>query len=298
MRPPPKRSENALQRRAEKRGRTLEEQRALDRSVLELAAKERNDQRQASKTAKAAAASRGASPLGERTAAGASAGDAPQAGLPLSLERFVANEGRGLVGHRLECEGRGAAKVLSARRGEDTDSLVVKLRFAAPVPSGGRDGPAQRTLQLTLSSVDVLAGRFRLADDSLADWRCSACSFRNFGSRLACNQCHARRFAPTAGVGAPLPAVVAKRVPAAKKTNIDPKRAWEGSVVPAGQVEANKRLRERLKADPTQLSDAERERAEQLVLRDARKRDKKAARKARIAAGVAAPGWRARTAAH
>lgn len=289
MRPPPQRSKEALARRAEKRGRTIEEQRALDRSVLELVAEERKGKKDAGKKTATVPQPSGVPP-------GAPEPYLP--GGPLSLAHFIANEGRGLVGHRLECAGKCPAKVLSARAGKEADSILVKLRFDAPVASHDRDKPARRTVQLTISQADVLASRFRIADGSLADWLCAGCGFRNFGSRRACNSCHQRRFAAPAGAQGDSSASFPTRIPAAKKTNVDPKRAWEGSVVSPAQIAANKLLREQYAADPAKLSAAERERAELLISRDARKREKKSARKARLAAGAPAPGWRERKPAH
>jgi hypothetical protein len=65
-------------------------------------------------------------------------------------------------------------------------------------------------------------------------------------------------------------------------------------VVAPEQVQNNKRLREQLAKDPRAMSATDRERAEQLVARDERKRGKKVARAERVAAGKALPGWRMR----
>lgn len=290
MRPPPERSKEALQRRAAKRGRTVEEQRALDRSLLEVAAKERKGEK--GEAASALRAEARTPPAGGGGAKGPAPGGPGAA--PASLALYIADEGRGLAGHRLECAGRCAAKVLQAGAAKEAGAISVKLRFDEAVAGRDRDRPARRTMQLTISGADALAGKFRIADGSLADWRCTACGFRNFGSRSACNQCHQRRFAEASRPRGDSSAAFPAKIPAAKKTNVDPKRAWVGSVVSPAQLEENRRLRERYAADKGALSADERARAELLLQRDARKKEKKAARRERLAAGVTAPGFRVR----
>ena len=63
------------------------------------------------------------------------------------------------------------------------------------------------------------------------------------------------------------------------KPQSDLANAWEGSVATPEQIEENRLLRERYKANPSSLTEEEAERAKTLIARDERKRKKKAARK-------------------
>jgi hypothetical protein len=179
IRPPKERSQAALARRAEKRGRTLGEQRALDRSVLDAVAQERDAGKKTPSRPSPAAAARSTAdtraPPGRPPPPPPPRNEfAPPAALPAekSLDELVREaDGRGMLGHRLEVMGKGGAKVISARAAKEGGGLSVKLYFDAAVEV--TDGPPRRTLQLAISIADVDACRFRLADGSRADWHCA-----------------------------------------------------------------------------------------------------------------------------
>ena len=153
------------------------------------------------------------------------------------------------------------------------------------------------------------------------------CGFINFAYRETCKQCEARRLLPAAGSGGgggggkspkkrPRDAggadaaagghtATATRPAAGVGGGGGQKKgegrgggaaaegsgtAWEGSNLP-GAAEANAALRQQYLADPSQLSDADRARAEALISRSERKRaDKDARRAARQHAGLAGRG--------
>ncbi|KAJ1623751.1 hypothetical protein T492DRAFT_1052884 [Pavlovales sp. CCMP2436] len=304
--PPPQRSADALRKRAEKRGRTEEEQRALDRGKLNDIKAERKEVRTAEKDAKRR---RVGGPQNGAFGGGGARVDGPQRPpppppspppkaevIPQTLTEIVAGGGSHFVGHTLDIAGKGAAKVTSSHGRKGGGGLDVKVRFETAITtSHDRGAPERRQLSLTITMADVEQGKFKLAAGSKADWKCIACSFRNFGSRDACNQCHGKRFsATTSAGGGSFAAPAIRRVPAAKKNNVDPSRAWEGSVVTPARLLDNKRLREQFASKPFELSDADRLRAEQLLERDRRKGAKKTAYKERLARGIPGPGFRVR----
>ena len=106
------------------------------------------------------------------------------------------------------------------------------------------------------------------------DWTCTACQFQNFASRDECKQCEAD--APNKDERERVQA--AKK--AAKEKTSDPARAWVDSVGKntVEHIDENRRLRDAYTKDKTTLTDEERTRAEALLARDERKKQKKGQR--------------------
>jgi len=162
-----------------------------------------------------------------------------------------------------------------------------------------------------LPATNLIQKGGKLKKDAKAGWMCTGpgqdggvCSFINFPHRSECRSCGlARAGGPPAkaskppisgaaaqGPGPAEPMAAAEKRAAGKvmrKEKVsDPSRAWEGSVVTPERLAENKRLREKLAADPDSLSAEDRARAEALVARDARKREKREALKKSKAASL------------
>ena len=106
------------------------------------------------------------------------------------------------------------------------------------------------------------------------DWTCTGCQFQNFASRDECKQCE--NDAPNKDERERVQA--AKK--AAKEKTSDPARAWADSVGKntVEHIDENRRLRDAYTKDKTTLTDEERTRAEALLARDERKKQKKGQR--------------------
>tara|TARA_B100000795_G_scaffold116400_1_gene86449 strand:+ start:1692 stop:2264 length:573 start_codon:yes stop_codon:yes gene_type:complete len=106
------------------------------------------------------------------------------------------------------------------------------------------------------------------------DWTCTGCQFQNFASRDECKQCE--NDAPNKDERERVQA--AKK--AAKEKTSDPARAWVDSVGKntVEHIDENRRLRDAYTKDKTTLTDEERTRAEALLARDERKKQKKGQR--------------------
>lgn len=124
----------------------------------------------------------------------------------------------------------------------------------------------------------------KLKRDEKAGWMCMAetnqeksrrCGFINFPHRTVCLQCNALR-----GVSSKDSSNPAQKKDHAKTRRqerpSDPARAWASTAnVTQEHLDQNKRLRELFVNDPTSLTDEQRQRAQVLIERDARKRARK-----------------------
>ena len=131
--------------------------------------------------------------------------------------------------------------------------------------------------------LEVVQNAGKLKRDEKAGWVCTAlkvdntrCGFINFPHRASCFQCSTQRFgAPSKQIKDQADNQTVAKARRQEKVS-DPSRAWAGTAnVSTEKLEENKRLREQLAKDPDSLSPEERQRAEALVERDARKRAKK-----------------------
>lgn len=151
-------------------------------------------------------------------------------------------------------------------------------------------------------SAEQSSGKKRKASESgtawmdatrsrLGDWTCSECKFVNFASRDECKQCNAD--APSKEHRERV-LEARKRAKEEKQRNADPSRAWSGSVGKQDQahVDENRRLRELYAKDKSALTEEERTRAETLLARDERKRQKKAQRSPQPALRQKRDEWR------
>jgi len=125
------------------------------------------------------------------------------------------------------------------------------------------------------------AGATKAALDEDGAWLCGSCGNQNFASRKICNSKTCRQRRPKPGeVVLPLSAKIDKKPDTksdSKKPAHLPALAWPEQAGPE-RIEYNRLLRERHARDPDSLTEEEKERADQLVARDERKKDKKANR--------------------
>lgn len=309
------RSEEAMRRRAEKRGRTLEEQKAADRASdrkqaqLKEAAAARQEQPGVPAQEQLSEEELPAPPikaLAERPspppAAISTHGAAPVAvGIPLFKlpperrpdRKLKKDEKRGWVcmgvagafcgelnfAYRRECRkcnARCLMQVATITKGpKHDDAAKVSSRKAALSAAPPAPAPIATRPDLDESFVAAAAAAAAAAGET---GRCKKCGQMGHWARhcTAAVAGSKRPLAAAAGGSTPEDVGRAGGGPSAKrqKPPSDPTRAWQGTNA-AGSAEANAALRARYTATPDALSADERERAEALLARDARKAERR-----------------------
>ena len=146
--------------------------------------------------------------------------------------------------------------------------------YCASEHGKGKTGDAASILEKRKAPEEPYSAKKRGTDAPRprhGDWTCTACQFQNFASRDECKQCGAE--APNKEERERVLAAKKK----AKEQTSDPARAWADSVgknTPA-HLDENRRLREAYTKDKSSLTEEERSRAEALLARDERKKQKK-----------------------
>ena len=313
------RSEEAMRRRAEKRGRTLEEQKAADRASdrkqaqLKEAAAARQEQpcvpaqEQLSEEELPAPpiktlAERPSPPpaaLSDHDGAGSAAPVA--VGIPLFKlpperrpdRKLKKDEKRGWVcmgvagafcgelnfAYRRECRkcnARCLMQVATITKGPKHDDVAkVSSRKAALSAAPSAPAPIATRPDLDESFIAAAAAAAAAAGET---GRCKKCGQMGHWARHCTAAVAGSKRPLAAAEGGSTPEDVGRSGggPSTKrqKPPSDPTRAWQGTNA-AGSAEANAALRARYTATPGELSADERERAEALLARDARKAERR-----------------------
>ena len=291
------RSLESIARRAAKRGRTVEEQKAADRkdehkAALRRQAAAREATAQEAAAQEASALDAGA-PASQPSAAAATYGSSQREGalslavgvpfykLPPEKRAALAADGKlkkdakkgwvcmGIPGqvcgelnfaYRQTCRACGAQVIVSAPK--QRAELGATAEPHATPASTPRASTTRTRPELTPLQVEKAAAAAAAAGET--ESKCFRCGEVGHWAR----HCTADRASSSQR---------AKR--AGLKPPSDPTRAWEGTNA-TGSAEANAALRAKHAADPEQLSAEERARAEALLARDARKAAKRNALKA------------------
>ena len=162
----------------------------------------------------------------------------------------------------------------AAKRGMTVEEYYVYEREKSKDDESKTDSAAAKRKAPEVAARPAKKGRADAPRPRHGDWTCTACQFQNFASRDECKQCEAEAPSKEHRERA-----LAARKDAKEKTT-DPTRAWADSVGKNTQAHINDnwRLREDYTKDKTSLTEEERTRAEALLARDERKKQKKGQR--------------------
>ena len=153
----------------------------------------------------------------------------------------------------------GEAQKKQSERERDEDEQRQRFTSSAAAAAGGNDD-------------DAAGGTSTAPDNPMTEpraWICPACGNHNFASRRSCHSITCNERQPTDGANRPNKRARHDRT--ASKTS-----TWSAAQADPSTIEDNRKLRQRfMETKGEGMDEKERERAQTLIARDARKREKK-----------------------